>query len=259
MLYQLVSACVAALLFKGAYAIIGGSSIKDPNPYIVSLQAAGIFGDTHICGGSIIAGRTVFTTAHCVDGSSASSLVVKHGGSDRNNLRYRIQVNKAIIHPDWNPNTIDNDYAILQLLDEVRDSEGFPITEFPTLPTDSAVNGTTLNISGWGKTSASDNTLPVTIEGASVDALDAASCQPKWQDVNAITTSMACAQSTESSFCTADEGGPVTDASGSILYGVLSWGAQNFGERVCVSDTTSRPNVYADTSEKRAWLQANIM
>jgi secreted trypsin-like serine protease len=94
--------------------------------------------------------------------------------------------------------------------------------------------------------------LPAQLQGTTIQALEAKSCNAKWSDINSITRNVACAESESGSLCKGDEVGPVTDAAGSTIYGVLSWGANG-----CPADTTVRPNVYADIVAASAWIERN--
>lgn len=245
-----VFACL--LHWHTSQAIVGGEAQDTTNPYLISLVSSGWFGDSHICGGAIIGPKTVLTAAHCVDGSTASSLKVEYGGIDRTDLRVKIQVSQVIKHPNWNTNTIDSDYAILRLSRTVTDENGEEMTTYGQLATSSAATGTDVSISGWGKKNGADTQLPALLQGATLKALQADACNAKWSDVNPITRNMACAESESSSFCNGDDGGPVMDTSGSTIYGVLSW-----GENGCPADTTVRPNVYADVASASAWIKQN--
>jgi trypsin len=224
-------------------AIVGGEAQATANPYLVSLVSSGWFGDSHICGGTIIGPKTVLTVAHCVDGSSASSLKVEYGDTNHTALKVKMPVTKVIKHPNWNTSTRDFDYAILRLSNPVTDGDGKPMTTYGQLATSSPPTGTEITISGWGKKHGSDAQLPAQLQGTTMQALEADPWNAKWSDINTINSNMACAESESSSFCNGDDGGPVTDAAGSTIYGVVSW-----GENGCPADTTVRPNVYADVA-----------
>jgi len=230
-------------------AIVGGEAENTPNPHLVSLVSSGWFGDNHICGGTIIGSKTILTAAHCVDGSTASSLKVKYGGTNRTDLKTTIQVTEVAKHPQWASSTRDSDVAILRLRAAVTDEDGNPLSTYGQLATSSASTGAEVSISGWGTTHGSDNQLPGQQQGTTMEALEAGACTAKWSDVRPITGNMACAESESGSFCKGDEGGPVTDASGSTIYGVLSW-----RENGCPADTTVRPNVYADVAALSTWI-----
>ena len=49
--------------------VVGGVNAQDGQaPWQISLVSSGWFGDSHICGGSLIGAKTVLTAAHCCDG-----------------------------------------------------------------------------------------------------------------------------------------------------------------------------------------------
>jgi len=243
--FPTVFACL--LQWDASQAIVGGEAQDTANPYLVSVVSSGWFGDSHICGGVIIGSKTVLTAAHCVDGSSASSLKVQYGGTDRTKLKIKTPLTKVTMHPSWSASTSDNDFAILRLYTAVTGEDGNPMTTYGQLATSSPATGSETNISGWGKKHGSDDQLSTQLQGVALEALEASACEAKWSDVNHITSNMACAESGSGSFCVGDDGGPVTDATGSKIYGILSW-----GENGCPADTTVRPNVYADVTSASA-------
>lgn len=123
---------------------------------------------------------------------------------------------------------------------------------FPTLPETSVATGTDLVISGWGKLQGLRFTLPSELHTASMAALDAHACKNKWlghEDHEEISRNMVCMECKSAAFCNGDDGGSVMDATGSVVVGVISWGANG-----CPADTTVRPNVYADTAAQRQWI-----
>jgi secreted trypsin-like serine protease len=179
-------------------------------------------------------------------------LKVEYGGTDRTDLKIKIQVTQVIVHPNWNTNTRDSDYAVLRLSNPVTDENGEPMATYGQVAASSATTGTELTISGWVYKHGSDAQLPAQLQGTTMQALEAGACNAKWSDVNPITRDVACAESESGSFCNGDDGGPLTDAAGSTIYGVLIW-----GEHGCPADTIVRPNVYADAAAASAWIEQN--
>ena len=72
----------------------------------------------HFCGGSLVREDWVITTAHCVQGDSPSSIQVKIGLHNVNGTQGSVtrNVSQIIIHPSYSSNSLNNDYAILQII-----------------------------------------------------------------------------------------------------------------------------------------------
>lgn len=245
----------SAVFLPAVHAIINGEP-KDPaSPYLVSLVSSGSFGDSHICGGTIIGAHTVLTAAHCTAGFGASDLRVNYGGTDRTALPKSIPVTEIIQHPSFSSSTSDSDFALLHLAEGVTQPDGSPMTNYAHLSTQSPPTGLDISMSGWGLVqSDGPPDLPTQLYTATLQSLEAAACNEKWSDVRTVSPTMACAESTSKSFCRGDDGGPAMDAIGAVVYGVMSWNADG-----CPADTTARPNVYAEVSSVRDWIAQNIV
>ncbi|CAF0751877.1 unnamed protein product [Adineta steineri] len=95
--------------------IIGGEqvTVHQSWPWIVSIRRWG----HHICGGVIISASFILTAAHCIP--SITGLSVAIGITQQSSLTNndsRIQVITTVyLHPNWNPEKMHNDLAILQL------------------------------------------------------------------------------------------------------------------------------------------------
>lgn len=108
---------------------------------------------THLCGGSIISQHAVLTAAHCLyDGTT--SLIVIAGANNRNQIesnqqRRHVNLDEFISHPDFNPNRLLNDVAV------IRFSEAFTFNQY-VQPIELASNdnerfeGASVSVSGFG-------------------------------------------------------------------------------------------------------------
>jgi secreted trypsin-like serine protease len=92
--------------------IVGGEAANSSTwGWAVSINIA----NTYLCGGSIISSSWVVTAAHCANGFVASQFTIYAGSNivfDGTQIRTASQV---IVHPSYNPNTYENDIALLQL------------------------------------------------------------------------------------------------------------------------------------------------
>ena len=127
--------------------IIGGSPPPQGRfPYIASLTYFG----SHLCGGSLIAPDLILTAAHCAGYASEVEL----GRYDRSlpfseGVHERISVSFEIKHPQYNAQTVDNDFMLVKLLEP---SALHPVITLNTNPDIPSEAGEELTVAGWGDT-----------------------------------------------------------------------------------------------------------
>ena len=206
--------------------IVGGTEVDPPcpeckYPFMVSVQSASGY---HFCGGSLVREDWVVTAAHCVDGWPANAIRVEIG---LHNIYYTegaqtLNVEEVIVHPNWNDNMINFDYALLRLEAPIDITDlGFEPIQ---LITDEShdyepVMATTM---GWGTTSYGGPSSNVLLE---VDVPIDDDCGYN----GGITDNMVCAGDSNGGedACQGDSGGPlimINDDSEYELIGIVSWG-----------------------------------
>merc|ERR1711926_69156 len=94
--------------------IVGGFE-AEPNQW--PWQVALFVDNAWFCGGSLISENYVLTAAHCVDGASYYDIM-----AGAHNVRESSEPNRVEItsfngwyHPQWDPNTLSNDIALIEL------------------------------------------------------------------------------------------------------------------------------------------------
>jgi len=208
----------------GAEKIVGGvQAVKGEFPFLVSLKSS--YG-SHFCGGSLIKKNWVLTAAHCVEGGYLKGVTIGlHNQADTVGVE-KFTVLQIVKHPGWNTNTMDNDYALVQLS---ADSKFAPIA-LNTQEISSKVDFVT---AGWGTTSEGGSVSKILMK-VSVPFVDKATCSAAY---DGITDAMMCAGYAEGGkdSCQGDSGGPliVGTGAGMKLAGVVSWG-----------EGCARPNKY---------------
>ncbi|NJM10028.1 MAG: serine protease [Bdellovibrionaceae bacterium] len=205
--------------------IVGGSEATEGEfPFIVSLQANGM---GHICGGSLIKKNWVLTAGHCTEGGHIKKVYL--GLHDQNDkTRSEVRKPKRIIrHPQYNEQTTDFDYALIEL---DSDSTYTPVEmnrEEIQVPTQPAQIMTVA--AGWGETSRMFKMLDAAdrLQKVEVPLVPAQICGQSYNGM--ITDRMLCAgfASGGKDSCYGDSGGPLTmkGTDGvTRLIGVVSWG-----------------------------------
>merc|ERR1712218_453937 len=198
------------------------------------------------CGGTLISSTHVLTAAHCTqsDASSIRVILGEHNIADSD--FNRVDVAEIINHPNYNPQTTDNDYAILRLANPVTfTNEVSPAC----LPADlsNTFAGVLATVTGWG-TLSSGGSQPTVLQEVDVTVTTNTECNNAY---GSITANMVCAADSGKDSCQGDSGGPMIapENGRQALIGVVSWG------RGCAFE--GFPGVYARVTEKMDWILAN--
>ena len=206
--------------------IVGGTPVSPACPnckydFMVSLQSNSWWGSGHFCGGSLVREDWVVTAAHCVQGSSPSSIQVKVGLHNVNGTTGAVtrNVDQVIVHPQYNSNSLNNDYALLHLSQPVTNFEPIQLctdTDHDEEPVMSTVMGWGATSSGgWGSTYLLEVDVPIDDSCGNIG--------------NQVTNNMVCAGDNNGGedSCQGDSGGPLimTNDDGEYeLIGIVSWG-----------------------------------
>lgn len=228
--------------------IVGGFQIDIAEvPYQVSLQRSGY----HFCGGSIIGTQWVLTAAHCVDGNqNPSAYSVRIGSSSHSGGGISIKVRSVISHPDYDGDSYNYDFALLELAESIKYSRLIQQVDLPEAGAE-VPDGSMCTVSGWGDTKEWLESSDL-LRAVNVPSYNQEACRKALIKVAPVTDQMICAgyAAGGKDSCQGDSGGPLV-ADGKLI-GVVSWG------KGCA--LPNLPGVYARVSTVRSWISdvANI-
>ncbi|KAK7074892.1 Serine protease 56, partial [Halocaridina rubra] len=135
----------------GVTRIVGGTvASKGEYPWLVLVKiTAG--GSPMQCGGSLVTTTHAVTAAHCLEFSGITEITVTAGEHDVSTTSEAttqfIEVTKSTQHPQYDPNSQDNDIAVLTLGEPVKWTDNVaPIC----LGINQDHTGTLAVVAGWG-------------------------------------------------------------------------------------------------------------
>merc|ERR1712154_252247 len=133
--------------------IVGGFEAT-PNQW--PWQVALFIDNAWFCGGALISENYVLTAAHCADGATYFDIM-----AGAHNVRESSEPNRVEItsfngwtHPQWDPNTLSNDLALVELPSPISFNDYIKPSCQPAA-SDTADVGELVTCTGWGKPSDS--------------------------------------------------------------------------------------------------------
>jgi secreted trypsin-like serine protease len=200
-------------------------------PWQVSLGVSWITDpfSAHFCGGSVLSEKWIITAAHCAERLTPAQVVITAGTNRLVDGATRRNVNRIIVHRNYNRQTTDNDIALIELRDPLPSGLQIQKVDLLTLAEEPGlVENTPLTVTGWG----------ATFEGGSVvrdlrfiDTLPfvlRTTCNSPQAYDGRISGNMICAgvRTGGTDSCQGDSGGPLTfkTATSPKLAGIVSWG-----------------------------------
>ena len=199
--------------------IVGGTVVPQGTFSFASLLAIDVGDGLFVfCGGSLIAPRFVLTAAHCV---------ADEAGTLRQPTQLTLTIGRANIlnppaanvfpvaavfqHPDWDPRTLQDDVALLQLSQAVPSTVAQPIPLIAV--NDGALDGPGEEAiaAGWGFTVgvAGEQTISPDLRQISTTVISDAACEAAVGGFDLDDASVVCAQVPGKTTCQGDSGGPL--------------------------------------------------
>jgi secreted trypsin-like serine protease len=212
--------------------IVGGTeALEGAWPWMAALiyadDSSAFYG--HFCGGALIRSNRIATAAHCVEGLQASEIDVVVGAHDlKNDPVERIGVQEILMHPDYDPYSLDSDIALLSL------SRSLSAETIPLVSSTLVLEGKTGTALGWGYTDPDRLSPSETLQQVALPIVSNPDCNTAFNAYDGypyddpITANMVCAGDVlgGKDACIGDSGGPlvVSDGGAWHLAGLVSWG-----------------------------------
>ncbi|XP_069750882.1 transmembrane protease serine 3-like isoform X2 [Narcine bancroftii] len=241
--------------FRLSNRIVGGApALLGKWPWQVSLH----YKSRPVCGGSIISHDWVITASHCFfndESLKPSSWKVYSGfisqlQLSRATLRY---VSKIITHRIYNPDTNDNDIALMKLQKPLEFRDKIQPVCLPSFD-QQFPDGMSCWITGFGHVEEEATSVSNILLEAQVKIIGREICNQRNIYNGLITENMICAGKLSGGVdsCQGDSGGPlVCEVSGTYyLAGVTSWGLG------CAR--INRPGVYVKVTQFTNWIFTQI-
>ncbi|XP_063390101.1 trypsin CFT-1-like [Cydia fagiglandana] len=203
-----------------------------------------------ICGATIINARSILTAAHCFwYFIEPNRYRFRVGSSYANNGGVVHNVLANIIHPSYNPSSLDVDVAIVRSTTIIVHTEVVQPAPIAgpgyIMPDDSEVWA-----AGWGQTDVTGPTSDQ-LRHVQIWTVNQAVCRTRYNELGYdVTNNMLCSGWLDvggRDQCSGDSGGPLIY--NGVVVGVCSWGEQCALARY--------PGVNARVSKVTEWIQVN--
>jgi trypsin len=236
--------------------IVGGTdaTIGDA-PWQVGLifANAGDEWNGQFCGGSIIAAQWIATAAHCVTGSSPSSIRILAGQatlSMASNTR-AVAVSNIYVHPQYGYSGDEDDIALIKLSAPLTLVAGS--VQKIDLPSGAPNVASTELITGWGDQASGSGNYPTVMRKAQVSVMNDSVCASAYGGGYSAAKMVCAANPTYTiDTCQGDSGGPLARNTGAtwVLEGITS-----FGNGCAVF---GYPGVYTEVFNYRSWINGYV-
>uniref|UniRef100_F6R096 pancreatic elastase II n=1 Tax=Ornithorhynchus anatinus TaxID=9258 RepID=F6R096_ORNAN len=237
--------------------VVGGEDVR-PNswPWQVSLQYLSGSKWHHTCGGTLIDNNWVMTAGHCIGSRTYRVLIGKHSLSSDEQGTIISDVQKIVVHPQWDSSKLSNgnDIALIKLAQPVSLSSKIQLA---CLPPANAIlpHNFACYVTGWGRLQTG-GALPDILQQGRLLVVDFETCSSSGWWGSSVKTNMVCAGGDGViSSCNGDSGGPLNclgDNGQWEVHGVVSFGS------ALGCNYYRKPSVFTRVSNYNSWINEVI-
>ncbi|XP_068205639.1 chymotrypsinogen A-like [Palaemon carinicauda] len=240
---------------KGGNRIVGGQETAvNEWPWQVGLRY--LKTNDLFCGGALINEQWIVTAAHCAEPfqvSDISVVVGEHNQYQQSDTPFEdeITIDRIIMHENYDPNTVDNDIALMHLSVPVTFNDGVRPICLPFKYANNNFSGTSGTVTGWGQTVFNGEVSDVLLE-ATLPILTTSECKEYPIIRDSITENMICTYNQSLDACKGDSGGPLVwgDGGRQYLVGIVSFG-KGCGDK-------DAPGVYTKVTNYLQWIETKV-
>jgi len=228
-------------------------------PWLVKIQANRRISHTEMyvktCGGTLLNSITVLSAAHCMlwdeqltqpfHPQMVKLYLGEHNSNRKEFGEEEVKAARIVIHPDYNKKPDDNDFAIIYMNREIRESN---IIRYACLsrPNPMYVN-MPVTVAGWGAIHADGDAVDI---ARKVDLVTISNRECSYRFITPITNNMICAKGVRRSACGGDSGGPLmVKGREHLVIGVASMAATD------CNMNGDMPTIFARVSTQLRWIK----
>ncbi|XP_062559146.1 chymotrypsin-2-like [Armigeres subalbatus] len=227
--------------------IAGGIAAEEGQfPYQVSLRSGA--NNVHFCGGAVLNNRWIITAGSCAQGKVAAEITVVAGTNSLSRGGSLHQVDRIVVHTNFNVQTLVNDVAVMRVRTPFILSQSIVAVQMASEYVSLAYGAL---VSGWGRVSMDNPNFPDWLQYIPVTIITNTECRVRFESPydERITDNTICSSAAVGrGACLGDAGGPLLH--GGELQGIVSWG---------IPCGLGHPDVHARISVHRPWVLVHTM
>uniref|UniRef100_A0A3B5AEV3 Inactive serine protease PAMR1-like n=1 Tax=Stegastes partitus TaxID=144197 RepID=A0A3B5AEV3_9TELE len=227
-----------------------------------------------VCSGALVNQRSLVVAAHCVtelgklypvDTATIKVVVGKHYRDDHRESKgpQHLRVASIAVHPNYDPNILDSDIAVIKLLDKARIGEKVLPICLSEYQEDIVASGQGL-VTGWSPLPDSNLGLDERARVGLVHLADVVPCEQQYARNGvpvSVTDNMLCASQkpdySPSNICPSDTGGilvlPALSENHSRLWRLLGLVSFGYDQGECNPDLYT---VYTHVANFKDWIES---